>query len=766
MKIKKSTVTDIALIVIVLLFAAWCLHLDSPPQPAAEDTPLTEFSSHRAMEHVRAMCVKPHSMGTDEHRRVREYIVAEADKMGLETEVQTASVVRPNGTCATVHNVIATLKGTGGAGKSIMIAAHYDTQPHTPGAADDGAATAAMLESARALKLPGSRKNDIIFLFTDGEEIGMLGADAFANQHPAAKKVGLVLNLEARGNTGSSYTFEVSADNGTIMKEYADAVPYPIAGSIMYEIYKNMSNNTDFTIFKDAGMPGYNASFIGGFVNYHSMTDSPENLDQGSLQHHGSTIMGICRHFANHPLDKLESPDSIFFNPMGTWFVHYPGWLSIVLLVAVYLLFSAYMVLGIKKKCLTFKGIIGGIFLYLAAFVLVGGFTWLLQLIIPLSYPHYTHFYGNNFYNASYYFAAAQAAAIAIIAGMYALLSRKTNPANLFAGAAAVLLLCTTALYMTMQTATYLLTIPLLFVTGAALLSLRRKVTIGPDGVLQSVLKLAGALPAVALIVPLIPAFFVAFGPVFLLPGTLATVILMGFLLPQLEAGNRLHRAAIPSVALVIALIAFIGGHFTSQPNETQPLQSNVMYCLDADTQHALWVSRHLAADDWNRQFFSEPKKEALTEIYPYAQRIRLKNNAPPASIPLPELAVLEDYSADGRRHLKSRVTSPQNATIVQFLIKKGPGISKLLIGGEPVTVEKEPGKSGFKYYYVEYFAFPPEGIDLELECDEGKDIEILVVEKKLGLPAFPRYKPLAPGFIPDTDDESHVTLLKKTFVL
>ena len=58
-----------------------------------------------------------------------------------------------------------------------------------------------ILEGVRAyLALNKTPKNDIIILFSDAEELGLLGAQAFVEHHPWAKNIGLVLNFEARGS--------------------------------------------------------------------------------------------------------------------------------------------------------------------------------------------------------------------------------------------------------------------------------------------------------------------------------------------------------------------------------------------------------------------------------------------------------------------------------------------------------------------------------------------------------------------------------------
>ncbi|MFV0352666.1 MAG: M28 family peptidase, partial [Oscillospiraceae bacterium] len=55
-------------------------------------------------------------------------------------------------------------------------------------------------------------QNDVYFLFTDGEEVGLLGAADFVRTQPQyAKEVDLLFNFEARGNAGALVMFETSA---------------------------------------------------------------------------------------------------------------------------------------------------------------------------------------------------------------------------------------------------------------------------------------------------------------------------------------------------------------------------------------------------------------------------------------------------------------------------------------------------------------------------------------------------------------------------
>ncbi len=294
------------------------------PDPAPASVPPTEFSSGRALEHVRAIAQKPHPMGSPENEAARDYLLEELRALGLEPEVQKATAV----TCCShegaadagkPENVLARLEGTVKGGKAFLVAAHYDSVTLGPGANDDGAGVAAMLETLRALKVGPPLKNDVIFLFTDGEEPGLLGAKPFVEGHPWAEDVGAVLNLEAAGNTGAARLFETSDDNGWIIQEFAKTAPYPFGSSGDAAVYELSGSNTDLNIFMDAGWAGMNVAYVDGHAtHYHTRLDNVEELDERSLQHVGSYALALTRQFGNVSLDHTKAPDEVYFNLLGS----------------------------------------------------------------------------------------------------------------------------------------------------------------------------------------------------------------------------------------------------------------------------------------------------------------------------------------------------------------------------------------------------------------------------------------------------------------
>src|SRR5690606_16680614 len=195
----------------------------------------------------------------------REWIVEAFRAHGLEPEVQEDVVLRDASRNAEgrrhlhamrVRNVVARREGAprpaseasegapASRPKAVALFAHYDSVPTGPGAADDAAGVAVLLETLRALKASPPLPRDVLFVVTDGEEVGLMGARAFVERHDAAKDVGVALNFEARGHRGPSLMFQTSPENGGLIRTYAEAVARPVANSAGAEVYRRMPNDT------------------------------------------------------------------------------------------------------------------------------------------------------------------------------------------------------------------------------------------------------------------------------------------------------------------------------------------------------------------------------------------------------------------------------------------------------------------------------------------------------------------------------------------
>ena len=82
----------------------------------------------------------------------------------------------------------------GPAGKAVLFMAHYDTMPESPGAVDDGASVAVLLELARELHAHPPAQ-PIMIAFTADEEHGLVGAIALAERHGDEIEIAIALDL-------------------------------------------------------------------------------------------------------------------------------------------------------------------------------------------------------------------------------------------------------------------------------------------------------------------------------------------------------------------------------------------------------------------------------------------------------------------------------------------------------------------------------------------------------------------------------------------
>jgi hypothetical protein len=162
-----------------------------------------------------------------------------------------------------VQNIVARIAGKEPGGRAVLLMAHYDGVEAGPAAGDDAAGTAALLETARALRTQPPLVHDIILLFTDGEEAGLLGAAAFVREHAWAKDVDVVLDFEARGTTGRSFMFETGPGNldvARVLRRVDDVT----AGSVFTTIYRVLPNDTDLSELAVLGRPALNFAFTEG----------------------------------------------------------------------------------------------------------------------------------------------------------------------------------------------------------------------------------------------------------------------------------------------------------------------------------------------------------------------------------------------------------------------------------------------------------------------------------------------------------------------
>lgn len=646
------------------------------------------------MAHVREIARSPHPPGTPEHDRVRDYLVAQCRKLGFATRLQRHTVHRDGGRgthlVGTVENVVAEKTGTAPTG-TLLLAAHYDSHGTGPGAADDAAGVAALLEAARAL---GSGANTLRLLITDGEESGLFGAQAYVDAL-APKSPSLVLNFEARGGGGPVFMFETSDGNLPLIRAFAQAAPRPHASSLMYALYRTLPNDTDLTVFKKAGMAGLNFAFVGRWQHYHTLLDTPEGLDQRSLQQQGATALALGRRFLAADLAALTRTgrgEAIYFDLLGRWVLFYPVALAWPLTALALAAFAA-LLWRLRKAGGDRRGFLAGLGLgagTLAFGALAAAGLGLLVQPFRLAVPHQDP-YGVRWFEAALLLAVL---ALTVLTWEWALRRLAARPVA--AGALAWWLLALVAATAYLPGATYLLLWPLLFALPG----------------LWWQRPWLGVLPLVLLFPPLWHSLALLLG--FGLPSFLGALAAFG-LLPLLPLLPRMLPAR---AGLAPACLAGAGALcFAAGALQTGPRVSTLLHLEHAETGRAQWVSLQ-KPDAWTR-----PLLGAAPGTTRILGRTAYTAEAAPLRQPPPEIT---------RRGAHIAITLPERALALTLELESP--VQGAFLEGQPLPPTRRV-----------LWTAPPQALSLRLEAPPGTRLTVDMI-----LPGLPSGAPPRPaGLIP-----------------
>lgn len=313
-------------------FAAVVLIVSRPWQtssvPAASDLRDSDFSADRAWTHVDMLVTRigRRVTGTETSTQAADYIASRLRSFGAETVRQDASgSMDLDGTTYVyrgVQNVLARVPGRGAA--AALVSAHYDSGVEGPGAGDNALNVAAALEIVRATLVGEIPTNTIIFNFNDGEEQGLIGAAAFL-QHPWFKEVAAFVNLDASGPGGRQLMLQVTPGRDDLLEAYAATGRYVHGTVLAQEIFQMLPFDTDYHVYRDAGLGGIDLAPYGDGYAYHTPLDRTERLSRRTLQESGENVLALLRGMsALSPARRHEvAVPATYYDLLGVVMVRY-----------------------------------------------------------------------------------------------------------------------------------------------------------------------------------------------------------------------------------------------------------------------------------------------------------------------------------------------------------------------------------------------------------------------------------------------------------
>jgi aminopeptidase YwaD len=180
-------------------------------------------------------------------------------------------------------------------GPYALLASHYDSRPHTPGASDDASGVAAMLAYIRngydrEACLP------VRYLFADCEEEGCFGAEAYADllyRSNRLKDVEAMVNLDAVGWPNICL---IARDREAVMDEEYTGLAVKILDEMgcLADQVRSKSGKSNHTPF---AVRGVRTVWYSDYPNYirHSAIDNAFNIDYPTM----SLVTNSLRHFFN-----------------------------------------------------------------------------------------------------------------------------------------------------------------------------------------------------------------------------------------------------------------------------------------------------------------------------------------------------------------------------------------------------------------------------------------------------------------------------------
>ncbi len=728
-------ILKMATVAVLALFAFLATYQIQAPDASPGPVGPEQFAVGRALRSAQEIARTPHPMGSAEHAAVRRYLLQQLTVLGCEVDVQTTTGVSDSPAAAgDVANVVGLVHGEQGT-QAIMLVAHYDGVPTSPAAADDGAGVAALLETLRALRAGPPLKNDVIILFTDGEEDGLLGASAFTREHPWARNVRLVLNFEARGSSGPSLLFETTPGNGWLVREVARAAPHPVGSSLLYAIYRYLPNDTDLSIFKRAGWQGLNFAFIGGQANYHTPRDDMANLSGGSLSHHGSYALALTRQFGNLDLRHPDSEDVVFFNLLGAGLVIYPESWSVAMFAPLLLVYVVLTWLSLRRHRLTVRPMLLGVMSIVIALVITVSASllswWLVQEL------HRSVLRSGQPGGSVLYLASFLALGMAATLVGYRLLRLRVGTMALAFGSMTLWLLLSAASSWHFRPGSYLFSWPVasaLMALGA--LTSFRGTSLPPKSLTTVLSWLAAGIPIVV-VAPIIAFTYMGLGLTVISIPILVTLVALTLwlLVPVLEllTAGTWHGAALAALVWLVFLLA---GAVTVRYDRNHPKARQIIYSVDADMRSAKWASFDEQPDAWSVQFLTTtPRREPLPALTPdNPSQLFLQSQAPLVRLPPPEVKVVHDTTTGARRVVTLLLRSPRRARVCLVYVTS-PRVLAAQVAGRDLARQGRHTTPTASIWKLQYTNLPAKGAPLVLEIPSGPKLRLRIVEASHGLP-------------------------------
>jgi hypothetical protein len=703
---------------------SWGGYLISYPSNTPPDLFYDGVFMEKIANHIAEMTRQPRAIGDYHHSTTRRYLIKKLNQSGLTVRKQQSTVYNPKSrTAAPVENIIASYPGTREDAPTLMLMAHYDAaQFNSTGAADDASGVAVIMEVVHAYLQSGQRpENNLLVLITDGEEVGLLGAQAFIREQLMNHDIRLIINLEARGSAGPVMMWpETVAGNRAVIEGFANAnVPLPVTTSLHYEIYRQLPNDTDLTPFNQtAGIDGLNLAFIDNHYNYHTRQDTLGNLSANTLAHQLIQLKALLSYFADADLTTLASTESlVYFNLPGLGLITYDTGLNMPLWVLTLVL----LIIGLWSRHKSVPATAGSwisatlaVVLIPAAVMLV---SWLILWFIGLLFPGHQDIWQGFPYQGHFMMFGILMAAALLSSALWG-----KRPADHFPRVwllQLIWLLLIGFLMYTMPGSGFLIW-PVLG-SALGLWLWQKSPRWGAQLLLVALMATGWLMGSVLINLP------IALG-VAMLPATAVILsLLLGLFTPVMAPANRtsgvLLACAVP--VLVMATLMFQTRSFT--PAAAHP--TSLSYLYDSDEQQGYFFNYDVHNSGWNDALFDHAvtaeQLRAFRQNHKKPARHLMQTDNPVMIKPI-EVNFSHPRMPAEHQRLNVAIKAHQNSRMLELYTREQLVIHALKLN-DRTHVFEEPLTFKAGQRWLRFYFDSRKRLDLELHIEQGQAVDWLL---------------------------------------
>jgi hypothetical protein len=255
-------------------------------------------------------------------------------------------------------------------GKALLVMAHYDSVPRSPGACDNAAAVAILFQLAMAMSTePPSRP--VILAFTAGEEVGLVGAEILADD--LADDVDFAISLDLIGGDGPLVVNGASKLIGDAelawLRDGADRAGVDLSFPLVHRVVSRWwpqaerSDHGPFTRRGARAVHFYNRGNDGEWIDlaYHSPRDTPSRVHPEQV----AAVGRLLRALVATPVPPHTGDG--FVVPIVHWVI--ARWLLVAIELALVLM-TALALARQRRARSPGTGLLVGAGCYLVAFVI------------------------------------------------------------------------------------------------------------------------------------------------------------------------------------------------------------------------------------------------------------------------------------------------------------------------------------------------------------------------------------------------------------